>query len=300
MSQPRQVLPGSTYVITRRTLRRHKLLRPDPEMRELFKYLLAICAERYGMLVHAYCSMSTHFHIVLTDVLGKLPKFLAQFNRLLGMCTKVLRKWEGSVWDNGQTSAVKLTTPEAVVDKIGYVLANPVASGLVKYACDWPGAKTHVDDLGGGLVHASRPRVYLDAERGGWPETAELELALPPHVEAHDADAWRDAVKASLAEHEVHARETVAENGWKFLGARRAEKVSPYERATSFEPIRGRNPTFAVGGVAGAYAAAVRALRAFRAAYAVALERWRAGVRDVVFPAGTWWMARAHSAVVAT
>ena len=300
MSQPREILAGSTYVITRRTLRRHKLLRPDPEMRELFKYLLAICAERYGMRIHSYCVMSTHFHIILTDVRGELPKFLAQFHRLLALCVQRLRGWEGSVWDSGETSVVRLETSEAVVDKMGYVLANPVASGLVRYARDWPGAKSHVDDIGGGHVRASRPRVYLDTKRGQWPETAELELALPAYVEAHEADAWRDAVKASVAEHEARGREAVAESGRPFLGARRAETASPYERATSVEPRRDRNPTFAVGGVVGAYAAAVQALRAFRAAYAAALERWRAGVRDVVFPAGTWWMVRVHSVVVAT
>jgi len=58
--------------------------------------------------------------------------------------------------------------------------------------------------------------------------------------------------------------------------------------------------TPSVSGVAGAYAAAVRALREFRRAYAEARARWRAGFRDVVFPAGTWWMARGHSAVVAS
>ena len=31
-----------------------------------------------------------------------------------------------------------------------------------------------------------------------------------------------------------------------------------------------------------------------------ALARWRAGFRDVVFPAGTWWMPRGHSAVAVT
>lgn len=269
-------------------------------MRELFKYLLAICAERYGMRVHAYCAMSTHFHVVLTDARAELPKFLAQFHRLLALCVQQLRGWEGSVWDSGETSVVRLETSAAVVDKIGYVLANPVASGLVRYARDWPGARSHVDDLGGGRVRATRPRVHLDVKRGQWPEKAELELGLPAYVDAGGADAWRAAVKASVAEHELRGREAAADGRRKFLGARRAETVSPYERATSLEPRRDRNPTFAVSGVAGAYAAAVRALRAFRAAYAVALERWRAGVRDVAFPAGTWWMAKAHSVVVAT
>jgi hypothetical protein len=40
------------------------------------------------------------------------------------------------------------------------------------------------------------------------------------------------------------------------------------------------------------------AVRAFRASYRAALERWRAGIRDAVFPAGTWWMRAFHGASI--
>lgn len=297
MSRPRQVLPGSTYLVTRRTLRRHHLFRPDAEMRGLVVYLLAVQAHRNGILIHGFCTMSTHLHLVLTDPRGVLPDFLRDFHRLLALTTKVLRKWEGSALDDAQTSVVRLETPEAVIDKMGYVLANPVTAGLVRYARDWPGAKSHPNDLAGGTMTAARPDVYLNP--GSWPDAARLELAMPANAPVGDAETWRAAVKNSIAEHERHARTEVERKGWKFLGADRAQRVSPYDRATSYEPIRGRNPTFAVGEVAGAYRAAVAALRAFRRAHADALARWREGFREVMFPAGTWFMARVHSAVVA-
>jgi hypothetical protein len=45
---------------------------------------------------------------------------------------------------------------------------------------------------------------------------------------------------------------------------------------------------------------AVVELRAFRRAYREALEQWRAGLRSVVFPQGTWLMCRMHGVVVPT
>lgn len=54
---PRRVEPGTTYLITRRTLRRHKLFRPDAAITALFIYALAVCARRFGMTVHAVCVM---------------------------------------------------------------------------------------------------------------------------------------------------------------------------------------------------------------------------------------------------
>src|SRR5438874_1741288 len=69
--------------------------------------------------------------------------------------------------------------------------------------------------------------------------------------------------------------------GIRVLGAKRASEVSPHERATSFEALRERNPTFAVGRDQGAaWHRAAAAVRTFRASYRAALERWCAGVRN--------------------
>jgi hypothetical protein len=84
------------------------------------------------------------------------------------------------------------------------------------------------------------------------------------------------------------------------MGPERVTKVSPYQRATSWEDIRGLNPTFAVGrGQQKAKQLAISALKAFRNAYRAALQLWRSGNRSVQFPQGTWWMATFHRAPVA-
>src|SRR5262245_58792265 len=99
MSHPRTILPGSTYLITRRTLLRHMLLRPDPAFNPLILYMLAVSSLRYGIQIHAFCVMSTHTHIVATDPRGCLPLFLAFFHRLVAKGTQVLRNWDDAIWD---------------------------------------------------------------------------------------------------------------------------------------------------------------------------------------------------------
>jgi hypothetical protein len=49
MSQPREIAPGATYMITRRVLRRHLLFRPDAAINQLLVYALAVSARRYGV-----------------------------------------------------------------------------------------------------------------------------------------------------------------------------------------------------------------------------------------------------------
>jgi REP element-mobilizing transposase RayT len=300
MSQPRQVLPNATYLVTRRTSFRHMLFAPDRIMNQILVYLLAVVARREGILVHALCAMSTHTHLVVTDVRGTLPTFLHAFHRLVAMCTKAYRRWNDAVWDKDPTSVVQLLTPAAVVEKIAYVLANPVAAGLVERAHQWPGAKVGVDQLGQGTLRASRPSYYLDPKNPAWPDDAEIPISLPPYVEPAQAGVLRGQVEAELSCLEAVARADLARRRLRFLGAERARAVAPTARATSQEPRLDRRPTFAVGrGQEDASRQAVKAVRAFRRAYRAVLDQWRAGVRDVVFPAGTWWMRVFHGACVA-
>jgi putative transposase len=272
---------------------------PDKEVNAFFSYCLAVLAQRHGMRIHAAVLMSTHEHIVLTDVHGQLPRFLQELHRMVALGVKVLRKWEGAVWDDEKTSVVELLTDDAVVQKIAYVMANPVAAGLVQRASDWPGIKTQPSDLGQTTWRVERPSHYFDANNPIWPAVATLRLELPP---LHGLAVMRlqDAVAEELERLEHQARADVREKGWRTPTAKQLMRLSPFDRARSWEPPRSRNPTFAVGrGQRAAFFAAVATLRAFRAAYRVALERWRRGLRDVSFPAGTWAMENLHSAPIA-
>jgi len=118
MSKARSIHPGTTYLITRRTERRHCLLRPDLVMNAFLLYAFVISARRHGMMLHAFCAMSTHVHYVITDPSGRLPRFLEMFHRLVAIAVKIIRLWDGAVWERSQTSVVELCTRQAIVEKI--------------------------------------------------------------------------------------------------------------------------------------------------------------------------------------
>jgi len=302
MTQPRLVLPGDTVMITRRTLRRHHLFRPDSAIRRLYLYTLALCARKFGILVHAVTLMSTHEHLIVTDSKGRHPEFLRRLHRLVSLGTKVLRKWEGPIWEPEQTSVVRLLTEQAIIEKLAYLMANPVKAGLVRHARDWPGITVLPHELGRRIWTVKRPKSYFNAKNAGWPDRITLALTLPPSLEeSYSAEALREAVQEELERQERMAHLEIRKRGWRVLGADRVRRISPYRRATSFELLRDRNPTFAVGrGQNKMFFAAVAELRAFRRAYREALEKWRAGLRSVVFPQGTWCMCRVHSALAET
>jgi hypothetical protein len=188
------------------------------------------------------------------------------------------------------------------VEKLAYAMANPVKAGLVAHARDWPGLTVLPHELGRRTLVIARPPVFFRADNSKWPDTVELTLTLPPALaEDHRAEEVRDAVNEELERQEREARAEVKARGWRVLGTARVRRLSPYRRATSFELLRGQNPTFAVGrGQRKVFFRAVAELRAFRSAYRQALEQWRARLRSVVFPQGTWCMCHVHGVVVQT
>ena len=97
MSAPRQILPGVTYLITRRCAQRQFLLRPSPRVNQIFRYCLAYAARRFDIRLHAYCVLSNHYHLVLTDPKARLPEFMHWLNAYLAKSlNEQLRRWEES------------------------------------------------------------------------------------------------------------------------------------------------------------------------------------------------------------
>jgi hypothetical protein len=300
--RPRIVTPGATLLITRRTYDRRFLLRPDPELDQIYLYALAVAASRFGVEVHALILMATHEHLAATDVLGQAPRFLHMLHRSVALAVKVLRRWHEDTWDSAPPSVVELRTRQAVIEKIAYTITNPVSAGLVRYSRDWPGLKVRVDELGRRTWTVRRPAHWFDPDNPDWPEEVTLTVTWPPGLlDGTTEDAVRAEIAAEVERREREARDAVRREGRTFMGADAVLRASPYRRAKSYEPIRDRFPTFAVGaGRREAYLEAVIELRAFRAAYRDALWRWRHGDRTAVFPRGTWWMHRFHGAPVAT
>lgn len=295
MSLPRPVLPNRTYLITRRCLGRRFLLRPDKALTNAFVYCLAMSARKHGVAVHAVCAMSNHYHLILTDTEGVLPDFMAWLNRQLAMCVKRLRRWDEVVWEpNVAYSAVELGGASEVLDKIAYVLLNPVSAGLVSSPGHWPGALSLPETMGVGTMHAERPAVWF---KDNAPEKVCLPLSMPS-CWFEQAD-YLQALDKLVTSRLLQARVEIRRQGRGWLGRSRVRKTVVTAQPSSPKERFGRNPTFSALTRATWYAA-VQRLRAFRLAYRIAYREWRGGKPGVEFPVGTWGVVRHAGAAAAT
>jgi hypothetical protein len=292
MTPVRRILGGKSYLITRRCSERRFLLKPSRRTEAIFPYALAVYARRYGVQVHGYCVLSNHYHLVLTDALGRLPDFQRDLDSLLARATNcALGRWDG-FWERESYSAVELVTPAAVHEKLVYLLANPVAAGLVRHAREWPGHWSDPRRIGAPPVTIRRPKDFFD-EKGQMPASVELGLTPPPSFE--NDPSFVDTLLESLRDAEEAAATTMASQGRGFLGVARVLAQSFFGRPAPGEPRRELSPRIACRNK-WKRIEALQQLVEFKRAYRDALTSWRAGLRHACFPPGTWQMRVLHAA----
>jgi REP element-mobilizing transposase RayT len=296
MTAPRQILQDATYLVTRRCSERRFFLRPSRAVNDIVRYVLAVASERYGVLIHAFCILSNHAHLVVTDVRGNLPAFEQYVGSLVARAVNSLHgHWE-HFWAPGSYSAVKLLEPRDVLSKIAYVLANPVAAGLVRHGAEWPGLWSAPEDIGARPVVVKRPDDFF-REHGDMPATATLQLVCPDGFES--VEAFRRGLLASLTSLEDEAARKLSAEGRSFLGIRKVLGQKPGAWPTSGERRRQMNPRIA-GVDRWKRMEAIARLKEFVKAYRRAWLEFTRGLRETIFPPGTYWMRIAYGVTCAT
>jgi putative transposase len=282
-------------MITRRCTQRQFLMRPDRETDNAFVYCLAVAASRHRVEIFFTVAMSNHHHTGISDPDGNYPAFIEYFHKLFAKCQNALRgRWE-NFWSSEQTSAVRLVDPDDVLNKLIYALTNPVKDGLVEKAHHWPGVTSFEALLHGKTLTARRPRHFFRNE-GPMPETATLKIARPPGFEELSPREFVALVLERVGVVEESAAAERRRTGASVFGRRAVLAQKPTDRPGGREPRRELNPRIAASSKWSRIEALMRN-RAFRDAYTAARAAFAAGVREVVFPAGTYWLRRFTRAV---
>lgn len=280
---PREILPGRTYLVTRRCSQRQFLLTPSQRTNQLVRYCLADAARHTGVQIHAVCVMSNHWHGVVTDPHARLPEFLERFHRLLARAQNAaLGRWE-NFWSSDKPSVVLLVSDADVLDKMAYVIANPTAAGLVRAPEEWPGVISHRLQEQNTV---RRPDFFFDPA-GSMPAELPLNIVRPPIFRQLPwpilARHLREAVERKVQQ----ARQAVRRHARRFVGAKaiRLQPVAARPRTT--EMRRNPSPRIAARHTP-ERAGAIRDLREFVRRYRAAWQAWRNGARFITFPAGTY------------
>ena len=293
MSRPRLVLPNTTHLVTRRCTQRQFLLLPSRRINRFLAFCLALASERYGILVHAVCFLSNHWHVVLTDVSGNLPEFCRWFHEFTAKGINAMRGRKENLWASGSYSDVLLLDEAAELGEAVYTLTNPVKDGLVAHGHHWPGLRSKPTDVGKAFT-IRRPPGFFRSD-GTVPEEATLRISKLPSLAHLSDEACASTLTQAVEAEEQRLREAVRCKGRSFLGRRGVLAQLWWDRPRGKEPAGRLSPRLACKDRS-RRVAGLKALGEFVRAYRQARRTYREGKRDVVFPPGTYWL-RLHVGV---
>ena len=286
MTVARQVIEGRTYLISRRCTQRQFLLRPDPDVEQIYVYCLGEAAARYEVTLHGFIAMSNHQHIMLRDNRGNFPEFLAHLNKMIAKAMNArLGRWE-NFWASEQANAVYLVEAADRFDKLVYLLTNPISSDLVDRVGDWPGASSLSLHVTGKPRTVARPRGYF-SEDGVMPPTATVHVERPDGFEGLSDEEWRNRLLTAVAVEEKRLRHERQAQNRSVLGRKAVLRAQPTDRPSTIEPRRRLRPHLACLNAA-LRKLKLKALKLFRVARATALARTLVGELGVLFPLGTY------------
>jgi putative transposase len=271
-------------MVQRRVVHRRYFLKPTKRTAETFGYCLAHAAAKTGVLIHEFNVLSNHYHVVLTDPNAQLPKFEQILNSFVARSLNASYGRFGTFWERESFSAPELPEEADLIDKCVYVLANPCSAHLVERARDWPGLCSWPLEYGEKRVF-SRPLPFGD----DMPETLDLVLVRPPVRLDLDPRELRAEIRRRCIEREQELAKKRRTCGHPVVGLevvmRQDIDASPLTR-----PARsGPRPTVSTRSI-WARVAAIQRNKEWLQHYREALASYLAGIRDAVFPFGTYLM----------
>jgi REP element-mobilizing transposase RayT len=137
MARPLRIeFAGALYHVTSRGDGQEDIYRGDGD-RVRFLEVLEQVGERFGWVVHAYCLMSNHYHLLVETPNSNLSRGMRQLN---GVYTQAFNRAHGRVGHvfQGRYKAILVQKETYLLELARYIVLNPVRARMVRAAKDWP------------------------------------------------------------------------------------------------------------------------------------------------------------------
>lgn len=137
MARPLRIAyPGAYYHVTSRGNEQKDVFKSQRD-REKFLEYLASATQRYGAVIHAYCLMTNHYHLLLETPEGNLSQIMRHINGAYTTYFNVKRKRVGHLFQ-GRFKAILVEADAYAAELSRYIHLNPVRAWIVKRPEDYP------------------------------------------------------------------------------------------------------------------------------------------------------------------
>lgn len=130
MARPLRIAyPSAFYHITSRGNEQKDVFKSRKD-REKFLDYLASATERYSAVIHVWCLMNNHYHLLLETPEANLSQIMRHINGAYTTYFNVKRKRSGHLFQ-GRYKAILVEADEYAVELSRYIHLNPVKVGIV-------------------------------------------------------------------------------------------------------------------------------------------------------------------------
>lgn len=138
MSRPIRIeYAGALYHITSRGNERKAIFREESDFDIYLEVLSQVC-ERFNWVIHAYCLMTNHYHLLVETPDANLSKGMRQLNGVYTQKFNRKHRRVGHLYQ-GRYKSILVDKDSYLLELSRYIVLNPVrAKGMVDLPVEWP------------------------------------------------------------------------------------------------------------------------------------------------------------------
>lgn len=142
MARPLRIeFDGAFYHVTARGNERKDIYKSRWD-RERFLSYLESATQRYSAVIHGYCLMTNHYHLLVETPLGNLSKIMQHINSSYTTYYNVKRKRSGHLLQ-GRYKAILVEADSYACELSRYMHLNPVRAGMCALPDEYPWTSYH-------------------------------------------------------------------------------------------------------------------------------------------------------------
>ena len=123
MARPLRITyPGASYHITSRGNERKDVFKSKRDREKFLEYLES-ASQRYDAVVHAYCLMGNHYHLLMETPSGNLPQIMRHINGAYTTYFNVKRQRSGHLFQ-GRYKAILIEADTYLLELSRYIHIN--------------------------------------------------------------------------------------------------------------------------------------------------------------------------------
>lgn len=147
MARPLRIeYSGAFYHVTSRGNERKAIFKSRRDREQFLSYLESAVV-RYGAVVHIWCLMDNHYHLLLETPSGNLSQIMRHLNGAYTTYVNVTRKRAGHLFQ-GRYKAILVEAEAYALTLSRYIHLNPVRAGMVAKPEDyqWSSYRSYIGD----------------------------------------------------------------------------------------------------------------------------------------------------------